>query len=468
MKKLIVVFTKEFWKKIPGRMKRFIINKKTWKWAGIIAAALVMLLFIIRAWIDYSAQSMLDAEIEKIRESGAPLTWNDLEPPEIPAKENAATFYMKAFKLISKATNKKARELYENHEYILTESDQKEYLPELRKLLEKNKDVISLIKQGVSKKECYFKLVWKFGMPDKQNNDYLSQFFDCCTLLLLESEEKYYKGKVDEALESCVTLLRFGNHISKDANIFGYAASQVPIAMSYENIQKFLQRGNASLKICERVIRAMQKTNHLSSLKKALEFERAKNIEDLMKAINNDEERTETESTFRKVIGWAWKPMLKKDVALYIKTMNEVISLVEEPFLEAKVQLLKTYNMIEDLPSYYFFTKVSGLNNYYSLQMATDEKARLEIVMLGVALKYFKQKNGQYPSSLAELKDEILTEIPVDPFTGNEYIYVKEIDTVYVYSVGIDMKDGGGMKEGRRAFDDHVWHSEKGFNPKNK
>jgi hypothetical protein len=48
--------------------------------------------------------------------------------------------------------------------------------------------------------------------------------------------------------------------------------------------------------------------------------------------------------------------------------------------------------------------------------------------------------------------------LPVDPFTGKDYIYKKKDKGFIVYSVGEDLKNDGGLRRKAREKDyDIVW-----------
>ena len=71
-------------------------------------------------------------------------------------------------------------------------------------------------------------------------------------------------------------------------------------------------------------------------------------------------------------------------------------------------------------------------------------KAYLRCAATGVAVERFRLAHGHWPASLAEIPKDVLPAIPLDPFDGQPLRYVKRVDGVTVYSVGLDEKDDGG------------------------
>ncbi|MGB2906430.1 MAG: hypothetical protein WBB73_04985, partial [Candidatus Aminicenantaceae bacterium] len=73
-------------------------------------------------------------------------------------------------------------------------------------------------------------------------------------------------------------------------------------------------------------------------------------------------------------------------------------------------------------------------------------EAMIDTARIGLACKIYRNRHGKFPEAMNDLSPEILTEIPLDPFTGESLIYRKEGDGFIVYSVGSNLKDDGGRE----------------------
>jgi len=67
---------------------------------------------------------------------------------------------------------------------------------------------------------------------------------------------------------------------------------------------------------------------------------------------------------------------------------------------------------------------------------------------IGLARKIYKNQKGHFPEEIAALVPDILEKEPIDPFTGNPFIYKLQEDGFVIYSVGSNEKDD----EGRGTF----------------
>jgi hypothetical protein len=67
-------------------------------------------------------------------------------------------------------------------------------------------------------------------------------------------------------------------------------------------------------------------------------------------------------------------------------------------------------------------------------------------------------KNGEYPQALSLLAPDFVDKLPVDPFSGKDFIYRREGSGFVVYSVGPNMTDNGGVEDAKnRDAGDIVW-----------
>ena len=61
------------------------------------------------------------------------------------------------------------------------------------------------------------------------------------------------------------------------------------------------------------------------------------------------------------------------------------------------------------------------------------------------ALRLYQVEHGAYPDSLEALVPECLPSVPQDPFGGKPLKYRREGNSYVLYSIGADLKDGGGV-----------------------
>ncbi len=71
-----------------------------------------------------------------------------------------------------------------------------------------------------------------------------------------------------------------------------------------------------------------------------------------------------------------------------------------------------------------------------------NEDSLVSAAQAMIAIKAYKNDNGDYPNSLEQLVPDYLTSVPLDYFDGNSLRYSKEEKVLY--SIGENLKDDGG------------------------
>jgi len=84
---------------------------------------------------------------------------------------------------------------------------------------------------------------------------------------------------------------------------------------------------------------------------------------------------------------------------------------------------------------------------------------------MALALRAFKRQRGAYPATLAELQATLDWNLPLDPFSGKDFVYRPEGRGFTLYSIGPNLADEHGKRPEARPGDcrsgDIVWQCEK-------
>ena len=155
------------------------------------------------------------------------------------------------------------------------------------------------------------------------------------------------------------------------------------------------------------------------------------------------------------------EPIRKMDQACYLNLMTEVINISRLPYYQAKRKFDKLNKERSDVSSYYLLTRCVLPSTITSHISHSEIEARMSNARFALALKIYKSKHGKYPDSLNALIPDILESLPLDPFSGKDFIYRKKNEGFIVYSVGQNLIDNGGLLT--RNFDkgDTIWECEK-------
>lgn len=141
---------------------------------------------------------------------------------------------------------------------------------------------------------------------------------------------------------------------------------------------------------------------------------------------------------------WLIRPLLKRDARRMLPEFEFLEAQAELPYFQNREVLRAWDRRLEDRPWYAYLSKYM-LGSRDVIFMKT---AQIEAIMLadraGLACRLYKSRTGHYPETLDELVPGLLTEVPIDPFTGNPLVYRREGEGFIVYSLGSNEKDDGG------------------------
>jgi hypothetical protein len=150
----------------------------------------------------------------------------------------------------------------------------------------------------------------------------------------------------------------------------------------------------------------------------------------------------------------------EKQEITYLEMVSVLIPLTQKPYWEVREELLKIKSAIGELDEGQIYTKMMlpSMSRAYTWEAKCD--AYLGVAEIALANRIYRLKHGRYVDSLGELVPGVLSSVPLDPFTGKEYVYKKKDRGFIVYSLGENLKDDGGISQkekGWRGDYDIVW-----------
>jgi len=167
-------------------------------------------------------------------------------------------------------------------------------------------------------------------------------------------------------------------------------------------------------------------------------------------------------------VAYLCKPSLRREDVLKVKSVIRLIDLVDQPYhsVDADLKALQRRmcgnayegrRAVPVLKDYSTNQDRDYLLNFMELNAA--RAAWLDGLTIAAALKIYRIGKGRYPDRLNELAPNIIPEIPLDPFTGKDFIYHREGRGFILCSLGANGLDDSNLSERFNARDDIVWRS---------
>jgi hypothetical protein len=445
----------------------------------------VMLLLIFTVFISSEtvigqpAGSSLEEELRKLRDAGIPTTLKELAPPQIPDSENAALIYQKVFGLMEK--NKEDIDILKSMFYKQYQEGGRSFsrysaIPEWSKwseeqkknfplLIEKNKEIFQFLEKAVTMPKCRFPIDYYLGPA--MSCLHLSKLHNCAFLLAIKATIESEKENSEKALNTLIV----GFGISRALSIEPLLNSQmVRISIDRTLIRKantLLSNKTVSVDMYEKLTNTLKQERNATITSLGFHgiypmirwhFDYFKKYPEKEYQLMTGTEESAQEKEKQEKLLQVYLPVIEKDEIYAINEVLKLVNLTKKPYWEVKEELQKMEEARRKLKGEEHFISLLSFSGYGGTYVEeTKLDALLGAAEIGLANRIYRKKHGEFVNSLKQLTPEILSILPLDPFTGKDYVYRKTDKGFIVYSVGEDLTDDGGVEEGITTKPDIVW-----------
>ncbi|GEM_PF-2870226 len=377
------------------------------------------ILLLIFSWCALSGtvDDKLAAEIEKIKKEKEPVSPEELWMPDLPEKENGATFYRKAFSLLENLETSHA-EIWKLVPYAGTIPWEKLSPEEKKKvaylLLEEPsfQEFYSLIEKA-SLKKCLFFSQSEAGKIAELVLPYLNRMRKLTRLVCARVTLFNENHQPDQAIYWCLVGLRLSSCLYSPVLLVtaltGMAMDQVVL----KALARTIKHQPLEKDICRKIQKILQEKGEENLLAQALITERVFGLQKWPAAcILKQEGKVKPEQV---------NDPFTQEQLFYLRFITSAVKMAKKPYWMIKKQLEKE---IRSIPANAFPIKSLAAAVEKAFQTEARYKSSLGAVGIGLGCYLYKLTYSNYPSSLQQLVPEFLPAIPVDPFTGKHYTYM--------------------------------------------
>jgi len=426
------------------------------RWVGIGLAGLVVLLVLCHTVLNIYTSKKLKNEINKIKEKGEPLTFQDLIQGSIPEEENAATIYNKVFSLLE-AYKDELDKVQDAKSYTDISKWTNEEKKDIPAILEKHNEIFDLLHEAALKDKCNFNLDYSKGpaMP----LPHLAKLRACSRLLVIRATLDMEKGDTDKASERITDGFAAARASRNDHTFISNLVRIACDAIMLSSLEELLEEKNISHHLCRKLYNIVNEERQSELIDFFGERLFGMSCWDMM--FRRDRSMLKnlysTASLLKEKMRWWYassilhRPFFKLYYVSYLRIMAKGIEAAKQPYWEVKDEDIFS---IKEIPRICFFTRmlVPALGRAMNQEARSD--AQLGVAEIALALRMYKIKKGNYPTDLTELVPESARELPKDPFTGKNFIYKRKGEGFVVYSLGDNCKDDGGKWGEKSKYED--------------
>lgn len=406
----------------------------------LILLAVVTAGLLIRAICNYRMGNKLEEYLGNRQAEGVPISRKALIP-ECENEKNGAILWKAAEPLVlyEGGNVKLLSEAFENFFYHRPLAP--EVREELEEMIARNQRIFDLMREA-AEKPCF-----RYGNRHKKMNEMripdMPRMINATRLLGIDAVFKAEKGKIDEAIEEIRWGMRFVRKTMDEPFLISGLVAVANMKYLCFGLEQIIRGRDIDSGILRTLIQELNPGLWRKTFVKGITGERVFFIDSALAVLEGDRHTFNfgfTDSVFF----WLIRPLSKADTLWALKKFDEVESASLSPYFKIKEFRESLSQDMESIPWYFYISR----NLFSNFGSSWLKEAILEAVMgtgqIGIACKIFKTKEGRFPEKISELVPDILAEEPVDPFTGDPFIFKLHEEGYIVYSVGSNEKDDGG------------------------
>ena len=448
------------------------------------------------------AEALLQAQLDRLKAAGEPVTAAELAGSPIPDEGNAALVYRQAFAALKFARPGEGTPVPPRligrgtappppapaplpQPGAAPPVPAVPGAPELPAAVDENHwvagnlEAIALLEKAAQLPRSRWPYDWTKGPGNFLSLPDYSQLRTCSGLLAAKMRIETRGGSLDEALQTCAVSLALPRSLERAPSLISDLVTAALYAISTDGLRRCLGLEKPAVRLlypagvapeappllpstpaCRALFLRLAQVDLRTPLHWALLGERVETAATLdgiraqaaaapAKPTAPGAKLNEMESLYTSPQGMQ---VLMLDEAMYLRVMAEIIQAADLPSGPRRAALAALDARTQALPLCYMFTKMStGIFSsrfFFKTDQTATELARSQIAL---ALVAYHNETGQWPATLDQLHKVVAWDLPLDPFSGKDFLYRREGEGWVLYSVGANQKDDGG------TGDDMVW-----------
>ncbi len=468
--------------------KKETVEKKRRSRRWIVLAIVVIILAIpFIAWSiwSHSTRRALTAEIERLRAAGERIDLEDWIPPPIPEAEDSTPILREAFAAYDAAQaaleaadpNGASADdglplLKDWAELLRKEAWKVEDVSLAREVLRQHAETLAALRRIPPRPRVSFK--WDYDRGFWMLLPELDGLRGCTRLAALAARVHAEDGDYEQMVRDIQAALRVASAPDSDHVLIVHLVRIACADIAVVNLVTILRDHNVPPQLLAELDADLVNARRGIDFQSAMECERAFGLYMLLELSSVDLNAlcsTLGCSEVEKVThldGLLWRataPMCRRNALHYLRKMGEVIEAAQdyswrvcENIAELSASLEKekhadtnSFGMYSPLevclearrdPVLFLIPGfLTGLRSH------VDNDSRVDSMRIAIALRRYRAENGELAASLEHLVPKFLPELPLDPYTGKNFLIKREDGTVTVYSVGHNLKDDAAQIE---------------------
>ena len=351
----------------------------------------------------------------------------------------------------------------------------------IKDCLEKNKESFELIRKGSKLPYYWHEYNWaadsveflpaQFQFADEDMN--LANYRILAQLLAVSSSYNAYSYNIPSAVEDIISLHRFGYHIQSTPPLIEQLVGIAIEGLANSRTFRILSRRDLSSDALSQIQRQLRMANE------GISFESEKGFwyDIIQRGFTDDGSGNGrvlkegvpyiTESDWKDAVTnlitcrYPSRKEFTFDIENYFDTLGQLLK--TPPYAKQDRNIIETkFNTISGK---YAMLEILGPSHRKMGQIYRRLQTGRRALLATLAILRYNKDFANLPASLEELVEKgYLKETPIDPFSGNPFVYKTTPEDFILYSVGDNFKDDSGQiarhTEGKRKGQIKEWADE--------
>lgn len=401
-----------------------------------------------------------EAEVQALKAKGEPVSYAALGGPKVPDDQNAAMVYAKAFELLEgKKTLVPKRVLEEmlRSEGVISARGKRSPTdwPDVKQAAAMFRGVVPLTQEALSRPQCQFPVDWAAGWGARF--PHYSKLRSLVQVLLAQALVAAHDGRQDEAFRLIGMCFRVSKASKDEPILISTLVTIACIQMSNNALQAVLKYGLPSDAQMVELHNLLADTDFRAEWVNGVRGDRASGLLAFKNIISGGAYAysqyggipdygyySQTSRSLMQLASVAWKPMLYADGGEYLKYMAVNVDLAKLPYRSIVQQEKRIQASLGELPRYAIITRQVAPIFTQGSARVDQARANTGLTQILLAALQYKARTGRYPNSITQLRLKATWELPLDPFSGKEFVYKRTSKGFLAYSIGADLKDDRG------------------------
>jgi hypothetical protein len=404
---------------------------------GLVLAALVALLLVTRAVLNYTTGKKLEKFLAAEKAKGVPVSYADLGPA-CPGLSNARPLWRAAEALFD-----------DQHRGKVNLGEELANMYEDRPIGEKAR---SFIRAAIDRNRRSIDfLLEASGLPCFRETDRTDPFkienlltrLQLVRLLGFEAAFRAEAGDVRGGFDEWIKGLRFLRLTLQESNLLHGLVAIADARSLLAVLNWIVDERAVEIDALNAMLKELDVPIWRAAVAGSWKNERIMEIEAAREILRGHTPEYQS-GLAMEFLFWLARPLVRSELKRRYPSFDEVDALFRKPFFESRPGMAD-YDVRHKRLPWYRRLPDGGISNISAtgLKEASLE-ALMETARIGLAARIYQAREKRFPAAIADLVPDILPREPLDPFTGKPFVYRVDQNGLLVYSLGSNEKDDGG------------------------